>query len=587
MRYLGSVFTLLFMVAFLAGCMPVGERESCVSQEPDFSEGEAGYELFDLQHKEVWLTLDFTAQEYAEFSPPFLWVKNDPRVGVADKAEFLRSPGCSDEGQFTYMQAFDKEFLNVVRFMEMNVPTDTQGLIRMIKLEKYHLLTYFSGRTVNILQSPTGERYIEVSRSVDRLSDTFTLPEGWTLTEQYLETDLQVELSGNVSVLRTDNEDSYQGPLPDGIFVRPFDVDPEEYPFRSCAFQTAVGRIHYFDEGPRDANETILMVHGNPTWSFLYRNIAKAMIEDGHRVIALDHLGMGMSDVPLTCEFDYRPRSHADHLEDLVVALDLRNITLVVQDWGGPIGLGMATQQPERISRMLIMNTWAWSIDAEEPGDFHELVSWTVNAKRFASFYPTWFCGLALPGQSRLNAAEADPSNGSLYESVLSAYLSPAIDAETGAYRTSEPCAPMQIFAESIGDDDAFQGEIEGRMENLQGKPYSLLFGLSDPLFGPLRCNTAAISPCPDGSACSCDEELLPARINGGCSDLASTRFRVCKEPDGSIIEPYADRFEDLLGKESLVSREGVRDADHMIQEWAPERVIQALRNLLAYPGAE
>jgi hypothetical protein len=79
-----------------------------------------------------------------------------------DRAEFLRSPGCSDEGQFTYLQAFDKEFLNVVRFIEMNIPADTQGLISMTKLEKYHSLTYYSGRTVNILQSPTGERYIEV-----------------------------------------------------------------------------------------------------------------------------------------------------------------------------------------------------------------------------------------------------------------------------------------------------------------------------------------------------------------------------------------------------------------------------------------
>ena len=65
----------------------------------------------------------------------------------------------------------------------------------------------------------------------------------------------------------------------------------------------------------------------NPTWSFLYRNIAKAMLEDEHRVVALDHIGMGMSDVPPTSEFDYRPRSHAAHLEDLVVALDLRNVT--------------------------------------------------------------------------------------------------------------------------------------------------------------------------------------------------------------------------------------------------------------------
>jgi len=367
-------------------------------------------------------------------------------------------------------------------------------------------------------------------------------------------------------------------------FVRPFEVNAEDYPFRSCAFETAVGTIHYLDEGPRDAPETILVVHGNPTWSFLYRNIAKAMIDDGHRVVALDHLGMGMSDVPLTSEFDYRPRSHADHLEDLVVALDLKNVTLVVQDWGGPIGLGMATRQPDRISRLLIMNTWAWSIDADEPGDYHELIGWTNDVKKYKAFKPTFFCELALPGQSELNAAEADPSRGALYERVLAAYLAPAIDPVTGDYRTSEPCAPMQIFAESISDDDAFQAEVEGRMKALRGKPYALLFGLSDQLFGALRCNTALDPACPTGTSCSCDEELLPARVEGGCSDPAAAQFHVCKGADGSIIEPYADRFVEILGSESLVSREGVRGADHMIQEWAPERVIQALRNLV---GAE
>ncbi len=363
-------------------------------------------------------------------------------------------------------------------------------------------------------------------------------------------------------------------------FVRPFEVDSEEYPFRSCAFQTSVGRIHYFDEGPRDASETILLVHGNPTWSFLYRNMAKAMIADGHRVIALDHIGMGMSDVPPTSDFDYRPRSHADHLEQLILALDLRNITVVGQDWGGPIGLGMATRLPERIARMLIMNTWAWSIDADDPGVYHAVATWYAQAKSFPRLSPTFFCDLPLPGQSALNAAAADPSRGELYERVLAAYTAPAIDPTTGDYRTSEPCAPMQIFAESIGDDDAFQGEIEGRIGSLRGKPYSLLFGLSDILFGALRCDTAASTPCPGSSTCTCDTELLPSRPGAQCSATIN-ELHVCKESDGSIIDPYADRFVELLGTESLVRREVVPDSDHMIQEYAPERVIQALRDLL------
>ena len=205
---------LLIMVTNLAGCMPVEELEPCVLREPDFSGGEAGYELIDLLNKEVWLTPDFTAEEYPAFSPPLLWIKNDPRTTMGDhQSEFLRSPGCAEPGQFTYMQAFDKEFLKVVQLVTMNTPVDSQGLIRRTELEKYHLLTYSAGSTVHILQNPTGERFIGVSRSVDRSSDTFTLPEGWILTSHVLPTELPVELSGNVSVLRTDNEDSFQGPI--------------------------------------------------------------------------------------------------------------------------------------------------------------------------------------------------------------------------------------------------------------------------------------------------------------------------------------------------------------------------------------
>ena len=87
----------------------------------------AGYELIDLLNEEVWVTSDFTPAEYAEFSPPLLWIKNDPRIMMADQAEFLRSPGCSEPGQFTYMQAYDKGFLNVVQLITMDTPVDTSG----------------------------------------------------------------------------------------------------------------------------------------------------------------------------------------------------------------------------------------------------------------------------------------------------------------------------------------------------------------------------------------------------------------------------------------------------------------------------
>jgi len=194
-----------------------GDRELCVSRPPSFDGEGAGYELLNLADGDVWATRSWTPEEYAAFSFPVSWIfwrKNDPRIALADRGQFLQSPGCED-GHYSFMQAFDREFLQVVQLKEF--PTDNQDLIRQVELEKYHVLHYSSGRTVSILQSPIGERFIGVSRSLERSADAPTLPEGWKLTEHLLTAELQVDLLGNVSVLRLDNEDSYQGPLSEDI----------------------------------------------------------------------------------------------------------------------------------------------------------------------------------------------------------------------------------------------------------------------------------------------------------------------------------------------------------------------------------
>lgn len=208
---------LCLLVAVFLLFRPVGVRESCVARAPQLERANVGYELIDLVRKEVWLTVEFTPGEFAEFSAPLLWIKNQPREGVSDGGRFLRSPGCSQPGQFTYLHAFGKEFLNVVRLKEMNKSADVDGLIRETILEKYHIMTYIAGRTVSILQNPSGEQFILVSRDAYRTSDTFALPEGWSIDEYELTEDLEVDLSGRVSVLRTENEDSYQGPLPSNL----------------------------------------------------------------------------------------------------------------------------------------------------------------------------------------------------------------------------------------------------------------------------------------------------------------------------------------------------------------------------------
>ena len=101
------------------------------------------------------------------------------------------------------------------------------------------------------------------------------------------------------------------------------------------------------------------MVHGNPTWSFVYRKLS-AGLSDAYRCIAPDHIGFGQSDKPY--EWTYLPRDHAANLALLLESLDLQGITLVVQDWGGPIGLAYALDHPERIKRLVILNTWMWPV---------------------------------------------------------------------------------------------------------------------------------------------------------------------------------------------------------------------------------
>jgi haloalkane dehalogenase len=132
-----------------------------------------------------------------------------------------------------------------------------------------------------------------------------------------------------------------------------------EYPFRSQFLATPHGRMHYVDEGRGDP---VLCLHGNPTWSFLYRNFVKGLASD-HRVVAPDLIGFGLSE-KLPDPDAYSIRGHVDDVAALVEALDLDRITLVMQDWGGPIGLGVALRHPERIRALVVMNTIGFVPDA-------------------------------------------------------------------------------------------------------------------------------------------------------------------------------------------------------------------------------
>ncbi|MEL7367541.1 MAG: alpha/beta fold hydrolase [Myxococcota bacterium] len=129
-----------------------------------------------------------------------------------------------------------------------------------------------------------------------------------------------------------------------------------EYPFAPHYFHSTSGRLHYIDEGPTKA-PALLMLHGNPTWSFYYRKLIQGLSRT-YRVIAPDHLGCGLSDKPQRAQ--YTLRGHIDRLTGLVEHLGLTDITLVVHDWGGAIGMGFAVEHPERIGRFVLFNTAAF-----------------------------------------------------------------------------------------------------------------------------------------------------------------------------------------------------------------------------------
>ena len=114
-------------------------------------------------------------------------------------------------------------------------------------------------------------------------------------------------------------------------------------------------RMHYVDAGPADG-PVALLLHGQPTWSFMYRNVIRVLADSGMRVIAPDNIGYGRSD-KLTDSTAYTFRRHIDWMRDLINGLDLRGATLVVQDWGGPIGLSVLAREPDRFTRVVATNT--------------------------------------------------------------------------------------------------------------------------------------------------------------------------------------------------------------------------------------
>lgn len=152
-------------------------------------------------------------------------------------------------------------------------------------------------------------------------------------------------------------------------------ADLDNFPFEPHYIEIDGLRMHYVDEGPGDAG-TFLLLHGEPTWSYLYRDWISVLTAAGYRAIAPDMIGFGKSDKVIDREW-YTVDRHVHMLTEFVTGLDLENITVVVQDWGGPTGLITAVDLPDRFARLIILNTWLHN----DGFDYTNLRRWNVRSQ--------------------------------------------------------------------------------------------------------------------------------------------------------------------------------------------------------------
>jgi pimeloyl-ACP methyl ester carboxylesterase len=237
-------------------------------------------------------------------------------------------------------------------------------------------------------------------------------------------------------------------------------------------------RLHYLDEGPHDASETWLCLHGQPTWCYLYRRMIPLFTAAGKRVLAPDFFGFGRSDKPVD-EAVYTFDFHRNTLLHFVEALDLRNITLVCQDWGGLLGLTLPMEMPERFSRLLVMNTTLGTGDVQLTEGF---IAWR-----------NWVAGTPDLPIGRLMGRSCKH----LSPDECAAYDAPYPDAR---YK-----AGVRRFPQLVPDrPDAPGAEISRRARDWWRKEWHgqsfMAIGMEDPVLGPpvMRGLRKLIRDCPE-----------------------------------------------------------------------------------------
>jgi cis-3-alkyl-4-acyloxetan-2-one decarboxylase len=240
------------------------------------------------------------------------------------------------------------------------------------------------------------------------------------------------------------------------------------FPFEPHFAEINGVQLHYVDEGPPDA-APLLFCHGNPTWSYMWRRPISHLSSRGARCVAFDHMGFGRSDKPPALSA-YALQRHVDNAVALIEALDLRDVTLVAHDWGGPIGLGALLALKERLRGLILMNTWAWELPSFLPPFLREFR--TEGLGEILALGGNLFVE-SIPGG--MHRRDPDPTMMAAYRAPFPDYWS---RAGTLAFQREIPLTERDRSA-------PLMASIHDRLPDA-GVPVRLVWGMRDPVFQPV-----------------------------------------------------------------------------------------------------
>ncbi|HFD81666.1 MAG TPA: alpha/beta fold hydrolase, partial [Gammaproteobacteria bacterium] len=284
-----------------------------------------------------------------------------------------------------------------------------------------------------------------------------------------------------------------------------FEIDRDLFPYQPHYLKLeGGGRLHYVDEGQ---GPVLLLLHGNPTWSFLYRHMV-AELSDRFRVIAPDYPGFGLSTAGEA--YGYTPAEHARAILQLVTTLDLQAMVIMVQDWGGPIGFKVALDSPSRVAGFVIGNTWAWPL--ERPGQ----KGFSLLMGGWPGRFGAWCCNLVV----RFFLSKGVASG--LSDRELAMYLGPFVSRESRR--------PTHLFPAQLRSAGAFLDEIHRKLPTLADRPVLLTWGLEDFAFQePERTRFESLFPQHETlllkNAAHFIQEDAPGEISAAITDWHRRKF--------------------------------------------------------------